>query len=261
MTASPEMIYGWCLPRILHFLVAVRLANPYQVIFISKYDYSDACRRIVAHSAKAAVHAIVVHDNLSPLAAANVWGPTQPARLVYVLGDGDRPFERDRSVQEVVSGDNQQEPSPVRRPPRHVAWPPASHSARGRKMAVEIPLPDDDIARVDGFIDDLVNAFLVTPENCRRQPRIVPLAMHVTSRPHAGDANEPIPRRPILSQLKLLVEGSPSEAQVFLGWTIDTRRLLIALPGDEYTACAEDLGQILCEPRCYYDDLDAMVGA
>ena len=127
-------------------------------------------------------------------------------------------------------------------------------------MAVERPLPAADAARVDGFIDDLVNTFLDTPENCRRQPHVVPLAMHVTSRPHAGEANEPIPRRPILSQPKLLAEGSPAEIQVVLGWKIDTRRLLIALPDDKFTAWSEDLGQILSEPRCFYEDLDAMVG-
>jgi hypothetical protein len=37
-----EMVYGWALPQIIHFIVALRLAAPSQTIFISKYDYSDA---------------------------------------------------------------------------------------------------------------------------------------------------------------------------------------------------------------------------
>jgi hypothetical protein len=94
-------------------------------------------------------------------------------------------------------------------------------------MAVEMP-PENE-ARVDGFIDDLVNTFLDTPENCRRQPR-------------AGDANESTPWRPILSQPKLLAEGSPAEFHVVLGWTIDTRQMLIALPDDKHSAWGEDLG-------------------
>jgi hypothetical protein len=52
MEAYAEMIYGWCLPRILHYIVATRLASPTVIIFICKYDYSDAYRRI-AHSASA----------------------------------------------------------------------------------------------------------------------------------------------------------------------------------------------------------------
>ena len=49
MEYYPEMIYGWCLPRIIHYVVALRIHNPTLLIFISKYDYSDAYRRI-AHS-------------------------------------------------------------------------------------------------------------------------------------------------------------------------------------------------------------------
>ena len=57
-------------------------------------------------------------------------------------------------------------------------------------MAVDIPLSGnsgDRVGRVDGFIDDLlINVFADTQANCRIQPQVVPLAMHVTSRPHAG---------------------------------------------------------------------------
>jgi hypothetical protein len=42
MEAYVEMIYGWCLSRIIHFIVALRLAYPSLRVFIVKYDYSDA---------------------------------------------------------------------------------------------------------------------------------------------------------------------------------------------------------------------------
>ena len=96
-----------------------------------------------------------------------------------------------------------------------------------------ILVPPTRGGKVDGFIDDLINVFLDTPENCARQPHVVPLAMHVTSRPHAGDDDEPLPRRPILSAPKLIAEGSPAEVQVVLGWRIDTRRLEVSLPEDK----------------------------
>jgi hypothetical protein len=62
----------------------------------------------------------------------------------------------------------------------------------GRKMAVSIPIDDDRPGRVDDFIDDLINVFADTPDNCRIQPHVVPLAIHITSRPHAGDDKKPI---------------------------------------------------------------------
>ena len=133
--------------------------------------------------------------------------------------------------------------------------------AQVRKLAVSIPVPDKGmIGRVDGFIDDLINVFLDTPENCERQPHVVPLAMHVTSRPHSGDEDEPIPRRPILSIPKLLAEGSPREIQIVLGWRIDTRRLLISLPDDKYTAWMDDLTTMKEAKKCKYQELDQLVG-
>ena len=61
MTAYTEMIYGWCLPRIIHFVVALRWRNPYARILVAKYNYSDAYRRI-AHSASAATQTIAIQE-------------------------------------------------------------------------------------------------------------------------------------------------------------------------------------------------------
>ena len=100
-------------------------------------------------------------------------------------------------------------------------------------MAVLVPRPAMG-GKVDGFIDDLIKVFVDTPKNCARQPDVVPLAMYVTSRPHAGTGAEAVPRRPILSLPKLIAEGRPEEVQTVLGWNLDTRRLKISLPSDKY---------------------------
>ena len=113
---------------------------------------------------------------------------------------------------------------------------------------------------MDGFIDDLINVFLDTPRNCKRQPQVVPLAMHVTSRPHAGDALEPLPRRAILSQPKLIAEGSPAECQLVLGWHLDTRRLLLSLPKDKFDAWTSDINVILATGSCLFTVLETLVG-
>ncbi len=60
MDAYPQMIYGWCLSRIIHFIVApLRLRHPTKKIFIAKYDYLDAYRQIT-HSASATTQSIIV---------------------------------------------------------------------------------------------------------------------------------------------------------------------------------------------------------
>jgi hypothetical protein len=73
MSRYPEMIFGWCLPRILHFVASLRWHKPQVKILMSKYDYSDAYRRI-AHSASAAPQTIAVHDGMGYLALRLTFG-------------------------------------------------------------------------------------------------------------------------------------------------------------------------------------------
>ena len=84
MSAYTEMIYGWCLPRILHFISALRARHPDKVILISKYDYSDAYRRI-AHSAASAVQTIAVVPPLAYLSLRLTFGgaPNPPTWCMF----------------------------------------------------------------------------------------------------------------------------------------------------------------------------------
>ena len=54
----PELIFGFCLLRIIHFIIALRLLFPETPILISKYDFSDAYRRM-SHRATSAVQTII----------------------------------------------------------------------------------------------------------------------------------------------------------------------------------------------------------
>ena len=52
MDKYPGMVYGFCLHQIIHYICALRLRFPTKRILISKYNFSNAYRRI-AHSARA----------------------------------------------------------------------------------------------------------------------------------------------------------------------------------------------------------------
>ena len=41
-----EMVYGWCLHRVIHFVVWLRVRYPGVRIQLAKFDYSDAFQRI-----------------------------------------------------------------------------------------------------------------------------------------------------------------------------------------------------------------------
>jgi hypothetical protein len=257
MAAYVEMVYGWCLPRIIHFIVALRLQNPSLLILISKYDDSDAYRRI-AHSAAAAAQTIAINGTTAILSLRLTFGgsPNPPTWCMF--------SELVTDLANEIGQCDEWEPSVCRSPaqpltPEPRRLPASIPIARARRMAEHIP-PTKAGGRVDGFIDDLINVFLDTPTNCRRQPNIVPLAMHLTSRPHAGDDKEPVPRRPILSIPKLIAEGRPEEIQIVLGWRLNTRLLEISLPDDKFLAWSADVRKLREEGNCLTKELETLVG-
>ena len=259
MDAYPEMIYGWCFPRILHYTVAMRLAYPTFRILIAKYDYSDAYRRMT-HSAGAAAQTIAIHKELAYLALRLTYGgaPNPPSWCSFseIVTDLSNEISQclDWRPDEIRSPAQPTLPEPKRLPESITIEP-------GKQMAVAIPIPmEGTVGRVDGFIDDLINVFLDDPHNCALQPHVVPLAMHVTSRPHAGEREEPIARRPILSLSKLEAEGSPAEVQIVLGWRINTRTLSVALPDDKYNAWVEDIQQFLKAGSCTFHEFEQLIG-
>ena len=185
-------------------------------ILISKYDFSDAYRWI-AHSGEAAAQTIAVHDGIAYLSLRLTFGgsPNPPTWCMFseiVTGLANAIAQcKDWKAKDLRSPAKLDTPVPKR-------VHESIEIATGRKMAVEVPMPKSGpVGRVDGFIDDLINVFLDTPENCESQPHVVPLAIHVTTRPHAGDECEPIPQRPLLSLPKMVAEGSPAEIQIVLG--------------------------------------------
>ena len=255
MDQYPEMVYGWALPRIIHFIVALRLAWPLRTIFIAKYDYSDAYRRI-AHSALAVAQTITTCLNYAFVYFRMTFGgsPNPPTWCNFSEMVADLANE--------ISLCKEWDSTKIRSPDQPVT-PKAKRldasipHAPAREMAVVIPVLE--AGKVDVFIDDLIDTFPDSPENLARKPHAVPLAMHVTSRPHAGE-KEPILRRAILSMMKLLAEGSPAEQQIVLGWLLDTRRLLVSLPDDKYEAWVETIARIVREKGSTKGDLDTLEG-
>jgi hypothetical protein len=84
MDQYPEMIYGWCLLCIIHFIVTLREQHPGQQIFITKYDYSDTYRRIT-HAATAAAQSIVLFAGIAFLVLQLTFGgsPSPPTWCMF----------------------------------------------------------------------------------------------------------------------------------------------------------------------------------
>ncbi len=255
MSRYPEMIFGWCLPRIIHFVVALRIAYPTSRILIAKYDFSDAYRRI-NHSARAAVQSIIVFTAIAFLALRLSFGgsPNPPTWCSF--------SEMVTDLSNEIPLCNDWDSTTLRSPGQPTTPVPkilddSVPFTCGRSLAVAIPTTVT--ARTDSFIDDLVRVFLDTTENRETQPHAVPLAIFVANRPHAGDA-EPVPRRENLSGPKLVAEGTPAELQIVLGWEMNTRLLLVILPFDKFVAWTSDINDAIQTRTITLGELHSLVG-
>ena len=95
---------------------------------------------------------------------------------------------------------------------------PSIPIAPAREMAVEVPTIS--LGRGNYFLDDIIKVCLNRLDVIKRNTASVPLAMHVLMRPLSLD--KPVPRKEIVSLSKLLLEETPSELMIVLGWLIDT---------------------------------------
>jgi hypothetical protein len=257
MDLYPEMFYGWCISRIIHFIVALRLRYPDRSIFISKYhDYSDAYRRM-AHAGSAATQSITILLAIAYITMRLTFGgsPNPPSWCLFSeMGTG--------LANEITCCSKKYNPRRLRSPsqpdtPLPILSPCVALLAKALPMAVCIP--ETHVARVDSFIDDLINCFLDTSENREKQPHVVPLAMHCTSRPHAGGA-EPITRRGIILGQKLIAEGTPAEEHTVLGWLIETHLRQLKLSEDKFDAWMGDLMSLQISWVVTYEGINSLVG-
>jgi hypothetical protein len=250
------MIYRWCLSRLIHFIIALCLAYPNQSILISKYDYSDAYCCMV-HAGSAAAQSIAVYGKVAYIALRLTFGgsPNPPTWCLF--------SEMVTDLANEIAICDEWNPSTLRSPAQPITPVPKLDNADGslfaKARATAVAVPVTSTVKTDGFIDDLILVFLDTPKNRARAPHCVPLAVHATSRPHAGPS-EPIPRLNILGDAKVLAEGTPDELQIVLGWTLRTSQLLIALPDDKFDAWSHDLQTMIKLGKSTFGDLETCLG-
>jgi hypothetical protein len=258
MSAYTEMVYGWCLSRVIHYIVALRGAHPGKRIYIAKYDFSDAYRR-VSFSAGASNQSILIVGEVAYVFLRLAFGgsPNPPAWCVFseMVTDLSNylPMDKRWNHREVKS--------PLAQCTEPISDEAGSPLAQARELSVGIPVTTE--GRSDCFVDDIIRVSLEQENQIEyeKQTQTVPLAVHVTTRPHAGEDREPVPRRALLAPDKLnKAEGTPSEEQIVLGWSINTRRLEISLPADNYLPWVAELSDCLSTETLSQVQLESMIG-
>jgi hypothetical protein len=257
MAKHPEMVYGWCLLRLIHYLAALRFRNPGVRILISKFDYADAYKRI-SQSPRSSAASVICFGEVAYICWRMVFGgspnPAGFSGFSEMLTDlANEIAMSDYEPEDCVIPTIRESHLTVRETEEQDA-----KFAPAIMPAFEVPTTSNSIR--DCFIDDIIDCHLDTDRIRRRTGHIVQMAVHVMSRPHAGEDLEPVPRKPLLGPDKLEAEGRSSERQIVLGWEIRTRDLKVALPYDKHLAWREDLVTIIRAGKVTRKDLESMIG-
>ena len=247
-------IYGQCLRRCLHSIHKMRLKHPLEAIYLTKYDFDAAYRRVHVYPAHAVKTIIVTNDMaylLSRLPFGVQCGPSEYSFISEGIFDlandllGDPTWDPNSLYSPLKS-----ELSTKNVPDRTIPFSTA------KELCVDIPFRK---ATCYGYIDDAILIALDIGENTTRSQNSIPLAAHCIFRPLSK--NEPIARNDTVSKRKLQGEGTPDETKVILGWTIDTRLFRIFLPMDKAYHWISDLKILLQEKyRIKSKEIESHIG-
>ena len=185
----PKLIYGFCLLRIIHFIVALRLRFPDTPILISKYDFSDAYRRI-SHRATSAVQTIIAWGKIAYIMLVLSFGgsanPQVWCGFSEMLCDlsNEMPLMKNWDPDELFSPTQPKVPLPD-------FLEETMPYATAQPMAVEVPTRS--LGRGDCYLDDIIKVYLGLKHIIWKHAASAPLALHVSMRPLAED--KPVHRK------------------------------------------------------------------
>lgn len=254
----PSMVYGFCLSRVLHYLAALRHRNPGRKIFIAKFDYSDAYKRI-SQSPKASASTVIRFEEVAYICWRMVFGGSPNPAGFSCFSEMLTDLANELAMSDYTPAAFGKSPT-VEKSHMEVreTEDPETKFGAANLPAFEISTASDSFR--DCFIDDIIDCYLDTPRHRCRSAHIVQMAVHVMSRPHAGDDKEPVPRRPLLGPDKLAAEGRSAERQVVLGWEIRTREFTVALPKDKHQAWIGDLKSVVARREASRQETESLIG-
>ena len=132
----------------------------------------------------------------------------------------------------------------------------------GTALPADVLLPPNIKGGCGGYIDDGACAILDSPGNqemMARTKEAVLMALHLLFCPHT-DKFKPVLCPEMASIRKLLAEGGLAEEMIFLGWHINTRKFIIALPAYKLKAWTQGIQDILNMDKVKYKDMATLNG-
>lgn len=250
----PDMIYGWCLPRLFHQIIAMRLAHPNTRILGIKADFKSAYQR-VHYNWRSAQQCIVTLTGMLVLWWRLCFGGTGFPMAWCAIGelivDLANALLRNSACQwATVKCRYKPLLQPSRLLPDEAPFTVA--------MPTMVEPPTRDSGYLDIFVDDVIGLVVDKPGAAQRLCLGLILAVDTFCRPPTDD--EDLPRSDCLHPGKSFVEGAPAEIFMVLGWLINLRNLSISLPPDKLIAWKADINDVLRKGKIKKNELETLIG-
>ena len=252
-----DIMYGPCLLRVIHFIIALRSEYPNTSILLQKIDWKAAYRR--GHLNWETAIQTLTQDTVNGFAfialrmtfggAANPYFWGEISELVIDLANALLQAE-DWNPDEFCS------------PLQHLL-PDTVDTNTSEPLAKALPLAvkintNGGRCKSDIYIDDGATIMLNSEENKKKGASAVLLAIHIVGR--AFDKEDPLKRKDLVSFSKLQAEGRLEETKILLGWKLDSRKLEVSLPTHKYIAWSNIIKQMIETRKSNFDELESTLG-
>jgi len=248
----PPLVYGFCLKRIIHYIIKLRSKHPNKKIFISKFDFDAAYRRCHM-SAQSAQESLTIVGGFLIMALRLTFGGSPCPNLWSCISESITDLCNMLIQNPNWNHDLFFDPlsASIEPPLSEYEDVPFTESKE-----TSVSIPDNDLGKSDVYIDDIIAISL--EDHYKRICAASILAIHTVARP--VDPIDPIPRKEIISLKKFAAEARPSELKTVLGWAINTRCLRIYLPMDKFSDWHSDIQEMLKNPKVDKKQMESLIG-
>jgi hypothetical protein len=251
-------MFGHTLLRLVHHIVHLRAKYPNKKIWLRKEDFKSAYRRMHLNAKTAFQTSVRVKLNGKHYILVSLrlpFGGSPCPSDFCLISDMITDTINDLLACEEwdpreVKSDYVNKVPPPRPLPDDIPF------ARARELSVS--LENEPCAKADCFVDDIMSITVDKGDNLLRLATAPCTVIHAIG--HRASGSTHLYRQDLISEEKNVAEGAPEEEKICLGWTFNTRKLIVALPTHKYEAWDNQIQNIIKAKSIKFKLLESVLG-
>ena len=227
-------MFGFMLTRLVHYIVHMRRTFPHKRIWLRKEDFKSAFRRVhlnVDTAWKSVVRMVIDDVDLLLVSLRLPFGGAPCPSGFCLLSDVLTDLINDLLNDDTWNHEDLKSDFTANIPPAK-ALDEDIPFEQGLEMSID--MPHDTGGKADVYIDDIISCAVDDGDNLKRLETAPCTVLEAVA--HSAKGSTFITRQHFISNEKNEAEGAAEEVKICLGWELDTRRLLVALPEHKFIA-------------------------